>query len=190
MAYPYGTGSGVTGMKKTGRSNTDIHTFIKAGLVILLVVYLTLLYTADNAKNIPIEQITASMESDETITSLNKEERTDLKHYYQVDERDIDGYFFYKAASPIYGCRGNLHHEGQKQWTGCHFIGERPVPSVQPEECFRRLRYRPDGTFKQCPCGQKRKLRILYVRSRRCQLAQCFPRPDITTRLENMNYGI
>ena len=74
-------------MKKTGRSNTDIHTFIKAGLVILLVVYLTLLYTADNAKNIPIEQITASMESDETITSLNKEERTDLKHYYQVDER-------------------------------------------------------------------------------------------------------
>ena len=91
MAYPYGTGSGVTGMKKTGRSNTDIHTFIKAGLVILLVVYLTLLYTADNAKNIPIEQITASMESNETITSLNKEERTDLKHYYQVDERDIDG---------------------------------------------------------------------------------------------------
>ena len=101
MAYPYGTGSGVIGMKKTGRSNTDIHTFIKAGLVILLVVYLTLLYTADNAKNIPIEQITASMESDETITSLNKEERTDLKHYYQVDERDIDGYFFYKAASPM-----------------------------------------------------------------------------------------
>ena len=97
MAYPYGTGSGVTGMKKTGRNNTDIHTFIKAGLVILLVVYLTLLYTADNAKNIPIEQITASMESDETITSLNKEGRTDLKHYYQVDERDIDGYFFYKA---------------------------------------------------------------------------------------------
>ena len=88
-------------MKKTGRSNTDIHTFIKAGLVILLVVYLTLLYTADNAKNIPIEQITASMESDETITSLNKEGRTDLKHYYQVDERDIDGYFFYKAASPM-----------------------------------------------------------------------------------------
>ena len=101
MAYTYGTGSGVTGMKKTGRCNTDIHTFIKASLVILLVVYLTLLYTADNAKNIPIEQITASMESDETITSLNKEERTDLKHYYQVDERDIDGYFFYKAASPM-----------------------------------------------------------------------------------------
>ena len=48
-------------MKKAGRSNTDIHTFIKAGLVILLVVYLTLLYTADNAKNIPIDQITASM---------------------------------------------------------------------------------------------------------------------------------
>lgn len=41
------------------------------------------------------------MESNETITSLNKEERTDLKHYYQVDERDIDGYFFYKAASPM-----------------------------------------------------------------------------------------
>ena len=151
MAYPYGTGSGVTGMKKTGRSNTDIHTFIKAGLVILLVVYLTLLYTADNAKNIPIEQITASMESNETITSLNKEERTDLKHYYQVDERDIDGYFFYKAASPM----------------------------AVEEICIMKAKN----------SGQAATL-LESVRSRRCQLAQCFPRPDITTRLENMNYGI
>ena len=169
-------------MKKTGRSNTDIHTFIKAGLVILLVVYLTLLYTADNAKNIPIEQITASMESDETITSLNKEGRTDLKHYYQVDERDIDGYFFYKAASPMAVeeiCIMKAKNSGQAATL---------LESAQSH--LSSLRYRPDGTFKQCPCGQKRKLRILYVRSRRCQLAQCFPRPDITTRLENMNYGI
>ena len=36
-----------------------------------------------------------------TITSLNQEGRTDLKHYYQTDDRDLDGYFFYKAASPM-----------------------------------------------------------------------------------------
>ena len=37
----------------------------------------------------------------QVFTGWDKEERTDLKHYYQVDERDIDGYFFYKAASPM-----------------------------------------------------------------------------------------
>ncbi len=96
MAHTHGTGSGVTGMKNITR-----HTLIKSAMVIFLAVYLTVLYTADNARNVPMEQITASMEADDTITTLNKEGRTDLKHYYQIDERDIDGYFFYKAASPM-----------------------------------------------------------------------------------------
>lgn len=46
-------------------------------------------------------QIAQTMEQDSDITSLNKEARSDLKHYYQTDDRNIDGYFFYKAASPM-----------------------------------------------------------------------------------------
>ena len=95
MAFSYGTDSGVTGMKKY------LHIIIKSGLVIFLAVYLTVLYTSDSAKNIPMDTIAQSMEQDSAITSLNQENRTDLKHYYQTDDRSIDGYFFYKAASPM-----------------------------------------------------------------------------------------
>lgn len=95
MAHPYGTGSGVTDMK------ADRHFFIKTAMVIFLVVYLGSLYTSDSAKNVPVEQIAQVLEQEQNISSLNQEGRTDLKHYYQTDERDLDGYFFYKAASPM-----------------------------------------------------------------------------------------
>ena len=78
-----------------------LHIFIKGGLVLFLIVYLTILYTSDSAKNIPMDQIAQTMEQDSAIVSLNQETRADLKHYYQTDDRDIDGYFFYKAASPM-----------------------------------------------------------------------------------------
>ena len=95
MADTHGTDSGVTGMKNY------LHIFIKSGLVLFLAVYLTLLYTSDSAKNVPMEQITQTLEQNSDISSLNKETRSDLKHYYQTDDRTIDGYFFYKAASPM-----------------------------------------------------------------------------------------
>ena len=95
MADTHGTDSGVTGMKNY------LHIFIKSGLVLFLAVYLTVLYTSDSAKNVPMEQITQTLEQNSDISSLNKETRSDLKHYYQTDNRTIDGYFFYKAASPM-----------------------------------------------------------------------------------------
>ena len=95
MADSYGTDCGVTGMKNY------LHIFIKGRLVLFLIVYLTILYTSDSAKNIPMDQIAQTMEQDSAIVSLNQETRADLKHYYQTDDRDIDGYFFYKAASPM-----------------------------------------------------------------------------------------
>ena len=75
MADSHGTDSGVTGMKKY------LHIIIKGGLVIFLAAYLTVLYTSDSARNVPIESIAQSMEQDSSITSLNQENRTDLKHY-------------------------------------------------------------------------------------------------------------
>lgn len=58
MAYPYGTGSGVTFMKKTAK--TDKHFFIKGAMVLFLVIYLGTLYNSDNARNVPVEQIAHS----------------------------------------------------------------------------------------------------------------------------------
>lgn len=45
MAYPYGTGSGVTFMKKTAK--TDKHFFIKGAMVLFLVIYLGTLYNSE-----------------------------------------------------------------------------------------------------------------------------------------------
>lgn len=95
MADKYGTDCGVKGMKNY------LHIFIKGAFVLFLIAYLAVLYTSDSAKNVPMEQIAQTMEQDSDITSLNKEARSDLKHYYQTDDRNIDGYFFYKAASPM-----------------------------------------------------------------------------------------
>lgn len=70
-------------------------------MVVFLSAYLILLYTSDSAKNVPMETITQSMEADTSITLLEKRGRSDLKRYYQIDERDVDGYLFYKATSPM-----------------------------------------------------------------------------------------
>lgn len=95
MAHLHGTDSGVMIMKK------HLSLIIKSSMVLFLVLYLTLLYTSDTAGNIPMDSIAQSMESDTTITLLKKRGRTDLKRYYQIDERDTDGFLFYKAESPM-----------------------------------------------------------------------------------------
>lgn len=74
---------------------------IKAAMVLFLSVYLILLYTSDSAKNVPMEEISAEMVADTSISLLKKRGRTDLKRYYQIEEGDINGYLFYKAESPM-----------------------------------------------------------------------------------------
>ncbi len=160
MADKYGTDCGVKGMKNY------LHIFIKGAFVLFLIAYLTVLYTSDSAKNIPMEQIAQTMEQDSDITSLNKEARSDLKHYYQTDDRNIDGYFFYKAASPmaveeicIMKATDNTQATTLLENANAHLSGQKQV--------FRGLWHRSDGSSEQCSCWKKRKLCILYVRRRR-----------------------
>lgn len=74
---------------------------IKTAMVLFLSVYLILLYTSDSAKNVPMDEISAEMVADTSISVLKKRGRTDLRRYYQVDEANVDGYLFYKAESPM-----------------------------------------------------------------------------------------
>ena len=55
MADKYGTDCGVKGMKNY------LHIFIKGAFVLFLIAYLTVLYTSDSAKNVPMEQIAQTM---------------------------------------------------------------------------------------------------------------------------------
>lgn len=74
---------------------------IKTLMVVFLAVYLFLIYRADYARDVSMEQISAAMEQIDSITSLKKEGRTELRRFYQLNDTDTDGYFFYKAASPM-----------------------------------------------------------------------------------------
>ena len=51
MADKYGTDCGVKGMKNY------LHIFIKGAFVLFLIAYLTVLYTSDSAKNIPMQTL-------------------------------------------------------------------------------------------------------------------------------------
>ena len=79
----------------------NVHLLIKAGMTLFLILYLSSLYLADSAKNVPMDEITQEIEADTTVTTLKKRGRTDLKRYYQLDEQDINGYLFYKDVSPM-----------------------------------------------------------------------------------------
>ena len=79
----------------------DRHSIIKVSLILILTAYLCYLYSADYAKDIPIEKIAEAMEKEPSVTSLRKQGRTELRRFYQIDEKETNGCFYYKAASPM-----------------------------------------------------------------------------------------
>lgn len=78
-----------------------ISLIIKIAMVLFLAIYLVLLYRADYAKDIPMDEISASMEQVEAVLSLDKQGRNELRRFYQLNDGDTDGFFFYKASSPM-----------------------------------------------------------------------------------------
>ena len=156
-----------------------LHIFIKGAFVLFLIAYLTVLYTSDSAKNVPMEQIAQTMEQDSDITSLNKEARSDLKHYYQTDDRNIDGYFFYKAASPmaveeicIMKATDNTQANTLLENANAHLSGQKQV--------FEGYGTDQMALLNNAVVRKKRKLCILYVRRRRTELAHCLSFHDIS----------
>lgn len=78
-----------------------IYIFLSRCICSFHITYLTVLYILRQRKECTHGTDCTDYGTDSDITSLNKEARSDLKHYYQTDDRNIDGYFFYKAASPM-----------------------------------------------------------------------------------------
>lgn len=74
---------------------------IKSVMVIFLVVYLERLYVSDYAADISMDKISASLEQVSGVTDLSEPGVSGLRRFYQIDENDIDSYFFRKAASPM-----------------------------------------------------------------------------------------
>ena len=74
---------------------------IKSFMVIFLVVYLGCLYVSDYAADVSIDKISAALEQVSGVTDLSEPGVSGLRRFYQIDENDIDSYFFRKAASPM-----------------------------------------------------------------------------------------
>lgn len=74
---------------------------LKSVMVIFLVVYLGRLYVSDYAADISMDKISAALEQVSGVTDLSEPGVSGLRRFYQIDENDIDSYFFRKAASPM-----------------------------------------------------------------------------------------
>ncbi|MEY8276820.1 DUF4358 domain-containing protein [Blautia marasmi] len=74
---------------------------VKAGALVFLALYLGFLCTRGWAKDIPIDEIAAKMEQDQTITTMEKCGARELRRFYGLEAKNLEGYFFYKAESPM-----------------------------------------------------------------------------------------
>ena len=74
---------------------------IKSVMVIFLVVYLGCLYVSYYAADVSMDKISAALEQVSGVTDLSEPGVSGLRRFYQIDENDIDSYFFRKAASPM-----------------------------------------------------------------------------------------
>lgn len=74
---------------------------LKSVMVIFLVVYLGRLYVSDYAADVSMNKISAALEQVSGVTDLSEPGVSGLRRFYQIDENDIDSYFFRKAASPM-----------------------------------------------------------------------------------------
>lgn len=74
---------------------------IKSVMVIFLVAYLGCLYVSDYAADVSMDKISAALEQVSGVTDLSEPGVSGLRRFYQIDENDIDSYFFRKAASPM-----------------------------------------------------------------------------------------
>ena len=74
---------------------------IKSVMVIFLVVYLGRLYVSAYAADVSMDKISAALEQVSGVTDLSEPGVSGLRRFYQIDENDIDSYFFRKAASPM-----------------------------------------------------------------------------------------
>ena len=74
---------------------------LKSVMVIFLFVYLGRLYVSDYAADVSMDKISAALEQVSGVTDLSEPGVSGLRRFYQIDENDIDSYFFRKAASPM-----------------------------------------------------------------------------------------
>ena len=81
--------------------NEKIPIIIKAIFVIALLAYIISICLADSSKDIPMDTISTTMTKKADLDGLDQCGKSELARFYGLQEKNLDGYFFYKAPSPM-----------------------------------------------------------------------------------------
>lgn len=78
-----------------------LHIIIKVLFSVALLGYVIALCLSDSARDVPMKDITSAMTDKADLTGLNECGKTELIRFYGLQEKNLKGFFFYKAPSPM-----------------------------------------------------------------------------------------
>ena len=74
---------------------------MKLGFVIILALYLGVLCMRGYAKDVPMDMIHDRFQQEDLLKGMKKMQEKDLRKYYGIEGQKTNGYFYYKAESPM-----------------------------------------------------------------------------------------
>lgn len=86
-------------MKKRRKNYSGL--IVKVFFVAFLLIYLGILCMRGYAKDVSISEIRKDFESKELLTGIDEMKDKDLRRYFGIEGKECEGYFYYKAESPM-----------------------------------------------------------------------------------------
>lgn len=86
-------------MKKRKKNHSGL--IVKAFFVAFLLIYLGILCMRGYAKDVSISEIRKDFESRELLAGIDEMKDKDLRRYFGIEGKECEGYFYYKAESPM-----------------------------------------------------------------------------------------
>lgn len=86
-------------MKKRKKNFSGI--LVKVCFVAFLVVYLGSLCMQGYARDVSVKGIQKDLENEKLLDDVEEMKDKDLRRYYGIEGKDCEGYFYYKAESPM-----------------------------------------------------------------------------------------
>lgn len=86
-------------MKKRRKDYSGL--IVKVFFVAFLVIYLGVLCMRGYAKDVSISQIQKDFENENLLDGIDEMKDKDLRRYFGIEGKECEGYFYYKAESPM-----------------------------------------------------------------------------------------
>jgi hypothetical protein len=89
--------------RKLNISREDLTTpgFLKAVLIVMLILFLVIVYNRADANDVPMSRIDSQLRSKTDIEQMEKCSSRDLMHFIGLDASDYDGFIYYKSKEAL-----------------------------------------------------------------------------------------